>query len=59
MQGICVSSGAACVSGNSDIAHSVVAMGINLNSLRISSGWENKTEDYLKCVDVIHKFIRY
>lgn len=59
MQGICVSSGAACVSGNSDIAHSVVAMGINSNSLRISSGWENKTEDYLKCVEVIHKFIRY
>jgi len=53
---ICVSTGAACTSGTSDQAHSVRAMGINHDTIRISSGWSTTTEDFMGCAEVLNKF---
>lgn len=46
MSGIFVSSGAACTSGESDRAHSVYAMGIESDTIRISSGWKTSQQDF-------------
>jgi len=53
LAGICVSSGAACTSGTADKAHSAIAMGINEDTIRISSGWYNKNDDFDKCYQIL------
>lgn len=58
MHGIMVSSGAACVEGSSDRAHSVFAMGLDFETIRISSGWSTMLEDYSKCAEVLNKFMK-
>jgi cysteine desulfurase len=46
IMGIYVSSGSACTSGYSDRASSVYAMGIDSDTIRISSGWSTIKSDF-------------
>jgi cysteine desulfurase len=58
MNGIMVSSGAACVDGASDRAQSVFAMGLDVDTLRISCGWSTTLEEYQKCAEILNKFVQ-
>jgi cysteine desulfurase len=57
MQGICVSSGSACSSGQTEVSHVLKAIGLPLElakgSIRFSLGWDNTTEDVDKVLEVL------
>ncbi len=61
MQGICVSSGSACSSGQTDVSHVLKAIGVPLElakgSLRLSLGRENTLEEIEKVIDVLPKVV--
>lgn len=57
INGICISSGAAC--SVSDRAHSTSAMGIQYPTIRISSGWATTNDDFDKCFEVIKKISEF
>lgn len=57
MHKIYVSSGAACTSGASDMAHSPLAMGIDDGTIRISSGHSTSEADLSRCLSVLREFL--
>jgi len=61
MQGICVSSGSACSSGQTDPSHVLKAIGLPIElskgSVRFSLGWENTEEEIEKVIEVFPKVV--
>lgn len=61
MQGICVSSGSACSSGQTEVSHVLKAIGTPLElakgSVRLSLGRENTAEEIDKVVEVLPKIV--
>jgi cysteine desulfurase len=61
MQGICVSSGSACASGQTDVSHVLKAIGVPLElakgSIRLSLGRENTLEEIEKVIEVLPKVV--
>ncbi len=61
MQGICVSSGSACSSGQTEVSHVLKAIGVPLElakgSVRLSLGYENTAEEIEKVIEVMPKVI--
>src|SRR5947207_8279683 len=57
MQGICVSSGSACSSGQTEVSHVLKAIGLPVEvakgSIRFSLGWDNTAEEIDKVIDVL------
>jgi cysteine desulfurase len=57
MQGICVSSGSACSSGQAEVSHVLKAIGLPVElakgSIRFSLGWDNTAEDVDKVIEVL------
>jgi len=57
MQGICVSSGSACSSGQAEVSHVLKAIGLPIElakgSVRFSLGWDNTAEEIDKVIDVL------
>ena len=57
MNKICISTGAACTTGTADKAHSVNAMGREVDTIRISSGWSTTEDDFARCAEIVNKFL--
>jgi cysteine desulfurase len=61
MQGICVSSGSACASGQTEVSHVLKAIGVPLElakgSLRLSLGWENTLEEIEKVIEIVPRVV--
>ena len=57
MQGICVSSGSACSSGQTEVSHVLKAIGLPVElakgSIRFSLGWDNTAEDIDRTIEVL------
>jgi len=57
MQGICVSSGSACSSGQTEVSHVLKAIGLPVElakgSIRFSLGWDNTAEEIDKVIEVL------
>jgi cysteine desulfurase len=57
MQGICVSSGSACSSGQTEVSHVLKAIGLPVElakgSIRFSLGWDNTAEDVDRVLEVL------
>jgi cysteine desulfurase len=57
MQGVCVSSGSACSSGQTEVSHVLKAIGLPVElakgSIRFSLGWDNTAEDIDKVIEVL------
>jgi cysteine desulfurase len=57
MQGICVSSGSACSSGQAEVSHVLKAIGLPVElakgSIRFSLGWDNTAEEMDKVIEVL------
>jgi cysteine desulfurase len=57
MQDICVSSGSACSSGQTEVSHVLKAIGLPVElakgSIRFSLGWDNTAEDVDKVIEVL------
>ncbi len=61
MQGICVSSGSACSSGQAEVSHVLKAIGLPVElakgSIRFSLGWDNTAEEIDKTIEVLPAII--
>ena len=57
MQGICVSSGSACSSGQTEVSHVLKAIGLPVElakgSIRFSLGWDNTAEEIDSVIEVL------
>jgi cysteine desulfurase len=57
LQGICVSSGSACSSGQTEVSHVLKAIGLPIElakgSIRMSLGWDNTAEDIDRVIEAL------